>query len=153
MVSTEDALKIVNYYEARWQVELFHKVWKTEGTNVEALRMQDVENLERVAVIKAFIAIRLMQLKDIGDSSTAQNTACTLCLSTNQWKVLFKATDKHKKLPLTPPDMRWAYHALGRLGGWKDTKRTGRVGWQALWEGWEKLDTLLVGYELYLSEM
>ncbi|MCG8393602.1 MAG: IS4 family transposase, partial [Pseudomonadales bacterium] len=60
VVSTEDALKIVNYYEARWQVELFHKVWKTEGTNVEALRMQDVENLERVAVIKAFIAIRLM---------------------------------------------------------------------------------------------
>jgi len=24
-----------------------------------------------------------------------------------------------------------------RLGGWYDTKRTGRIGWQTLWHGWE----------------
>lgn len=149
----EDALKIVSYYETRWEVELFHKVWKTEGTNVEGLRMQDIENLERVAVIKAFIATRLMQLKNIGDSNSADDTSCTLCLSPLQWKILFKATHKRKKIPANPPTMRWAYHALGKLGGWKDSKRTGRVGWKTLWEGWEKLDTLLIGYELCLSEM
>lgn len=150
---TEDALKIVNYYETRWKVELFHKVWKTEGTKVESLRMQEVNNLERVMVIQAFVAIRLMQLKDIGDSSTAESTPCTRCLSDVQWRVLFISRNKRRKMPVEAPSMRWAYHSLGRLGGWKDTKRTGRVSWKSLWEGWEKLDLLVTGYELYRKEM
>lgn len=153
VTNAEQALTIVRYYEARWKVELFHKVWKSEGTNVEKLRMQELANLERAAVIQAFVACRLMQLKDIGDSQTADTIKCTICLTDIQWKLLFKATNKRAKLPTTAPSMRWAYHAIGKLAGWNDSKRTGRVSWKTLWEGWEKLDTILAGYELFRAEM
>ncbi|EXJ10084.1 Group II intron-encoded protein ltrA [Nitrincola nitratireducens] len=43
---------------------------------------------------------------------------------------------------------RWAYEHLARLGGWKDTKRTGRASVKVLWEGWFKLQTILEGYDL-----
>jgi hypothetical protein len=66
--SAEQAMKIVSYYEARWKVELFHKVWKTQGTNVESLKMHQYQSLEKAAVILAFIACRLMQLKDMGEN-------------------------------------------------------------------------------------
>ena len=56
ITSKEEALKIVSYYEMRWLIEDFHKVWKSEGTQVEQLRMQSKDNLERYSVILAFIA-------------------------------------------------------------------------------------------------
>ncbi|MDK9758315.1 hypothetical protein KIV40_23730, partial [Vibrio sp. D173a] len=34
---------------------------------------------------------------------------------------------------------------LAKLGGWKDTKRTGRASIKVLWEGWFKLQTILEG--------
>ncbi|MBD6989830.1 IS4 family transposase, partial [Vibrio parahaemolyticus] len=49
------------------------------------------------------------------------------------------------------PDMGWAYKNLAKLGGWKDTKRTGRASIKVLWEGWFKLQTILEGYELAMS--
>ena len=59
--SAEDALRIVRYYELRWRIEEFHKVWKSDGTDVERLRLQHPNNIKRMAVIQAFIAVRLMQ--------------------------------------------------------------------------------------------
>jgi len=50
--------------------------------------------------------------------------------------------------PLAPP-LSWAYRALGRLGGWSDTARTGRVGWLALWRGWFRLEDRLTGWRLH----
>ncbi|MCG2838467.1 IS4 family transposase, partial [Photobacterium sp. WH77] len=49
------------------------------------------------------------------------------------------------------PSMHWAYLNLGRLAGWNDSKRTGIVGWERLWEGWFRLQTILEGYHLALS--
>ncbi|MFQ3189268.1 MAG: transposase [Paraglaciecola sp.] len=60
----EDAKRIVRYYELRWRIEDFHKVWKSDGTQVEKLRMQTRANMERMSTILAFVAIRLMQLKE-----------------------------------------------------------------------------------------
>lgn len=147
------ARKIVGYYEARWKVELFHKVWKTQGTNVENLKMHQFESLEKVAVVLAFIACRLMQLKDMGDKPEGKTVPCTLCLSTPQWKLLYKAT--HKKSPdkNEPPTVRWAYHSLGKLAGWNDSKRTGRVGWKTLNEGLKKLNNMLEALDLIGHEM
>ena len=46
---------------------------------------------------------------------------------------------------------QWAYINLGKLAGWHDSKRNGHVGWERLWEGWFKLQTILEGYELAKS--
>jgi hypothetical protein len=35
----KDTKRIVRYYELRWRIEDFHKVWKSDGTQVEKLRM------------------------------------------------------------------------------------------------------------------
>ncbi|MFC4699802.1 IS4 family transposase [Glaciecola siphonariae] len=150
---SEQARKIVSFYEARWKVELFHKVWESEGTNVEKLKMHQFESLEKLAVILAFIACRLMQLKDMGDSKLGETAPCTLCLNTNQWPMVYKAI--YKKLPEQDklPSVKWAYQSLGKLVGWNDSKQTERVGWKTLHEGPAKLDNLLEAVELLKLEM
>lgn len=148
---SKEALEVVSYYERRWLIEDYHKVWKSNGTAVEDLRMQSRENLERMSVILAFIAVRILQLRFIKEyKAEVDPQGCDSLLGQKAWKLLWLKMEGGP-LPQQPPDMLWAYECLARLGGWKDTKRTGRASVKALWEGWFKLQTILEGYELAMS--
>ncbi len=148
--SLDDARKIVRYYELRWRIEEFHKVWKSDGTQVESLRMQKRDNLKRIAVILAFVAVRLYQMRDIvQNNKAAKNESCQNYLSPISWKVLWKATEKSKSLPDKAPSLYWAYYAIAKLGKWHDSKRNGRVGIPAFWKGWIKLGDLIESYEMF----
>lgn len=147
----EDARRILDYYEKCWLIEEFHKAWKSGGTQVEALRMQRKENLEKMVVILAFIAVRVHQLRYVGlNRSEAEKQSCETLLSPLAWKLLWVKQEK-KKVPKTAPSVYWAYINLGKLAGWYDSKRNGRVGWERLWQGWFMLQTILEGYLLSKS--
>lgn len=143
--SKEDALRIIGYYEHRWLIEEYHKAWKTDGTNIEDAQLQSKDNLERLVTISAFIAVRILQLKFAKEQN--EEISCEQVLSPKAWKLLWLKSVS-KTLPSAAPSMKWAYEHLARLGGWKDTKRTGRASVKALWEGWFKLQTILEGYDL-----
>lgn len=145
ITTAEDAIKVIRYYEQRWLVEELHKAWKSDGTDIESSRLQSQANLERMATILAFIAVRILQLKfaqQIKDESS-----CESLLSQQAWKLLWLKTVK-TPLPKTPPTKLWLYQHIAKLGGFKDTKRTGRASVKTLWQGWLKLQTILEGYEL-----
>lgn len=147
--SYEAARQVVWYYEQRWRVEDYHKAWKATGCRVEHQRLQDPANLERMAVILAFVAVRLLQLKET--SETHSDWPCTAIFSDSAWKCLWLKLLKDgepRELPDEMPTLKWAYYALARLGGFQDTKRTGKVGWATLWKGWFKLADMVEGYEL-----
>ncbi|WP_305424172.1 IS4 family transposase [Photobacterium leiognathi] len=147
VTNKEEALNIVSYYERRWLIEDFHKAWKSEGTQVEQLRMQSKDNLERLSVILAFIATRLLQLRFMNESKELSSSCCERVLKGKAWKLMWLKLEK-KKLPKEAPNISWAYKSIARLGGWKDTKRTGRASVKTLWQGWFRLQTILEGYEL-----
>jgi hypothetical protein len=139
----DDVMTVLRTYRFRWRIEEFHKVWKS-GVGVERCRMQSASNILRLAVILAFVATRVLQLRELFD--TDPNGPCTQLLTDTEWKILW-ATRENSRLPKKPPTVQWAYHAIGRLGGWYDSKRTGRVGPQALMEGWARLAERIAGYE------
>lgn len=146
LTNIQEARKLIRYYELRWRIEDFHKVWKSGGTQVEKLRMQTRENMERMAVILAFIAVRLMQLKEIITTDSSEQS-CIHYFSATEWRLMWKKVEK-KALPNDPPTVHWAYYALAKLGGWHDSKRTGIVGLKALWDGWVTLMKMLEGVRL-----
>ena len=151
--SAEDARRIVSYYEDRWKIEEFHKAWKSGGTQIEKSRLQSAGNLERMAVILAFIAVRLLQLKELVYlDKTMAGKDYSHIMTELQWRLLWRKQQKKIYRKKTAPTTEWVYYALARLGGWINSKRPGRVGWNALWEGWFKLDMLAEGYELAQSE-
>lgn len=143
------ACQLLHHYTLRWRVEEFHKAWKS-GAGVEQRRMQSADNLERMAVVLAFVAVRLLQLREtLDDHATDKGRAgrpCTEVLSVPEWKVLW-ITRERSRPPKRAPSLRWAYEAIARLGGWMDTKQTGRASWQTIWHGWfrlqERVDTYL----------
>lgn len=142
-IDSEEAVnRIMAKYETRWQIEEFHKAWKS-GTKVEELRQQTADNLQKVAVVLGFIAIRLLKLKYYMEKEPEKS--CKEVLKEEEWKILWGSTEK-TALPANPPDIRWAYKAIARLAGWTDTKRTGRVGWETLWKGWQRLSERIEGW-------
>lgn len=151
----EEVRKITRYYELRWRIEDFHKAWKS-GVKVEDLRMQSANNLEKMIVILSFLAIRLLQLKEYFEPeklALEESNVCTSCealLTEAEWKVLWKTVEK-KDLPPMPPPASWAYQAIAKLGGWSNSKRTGRASWATIWEGWFRLTERVEGYLLALS--
>jgi len=137
--------QVIQHYEHRWLIEEFHKSWKT-GCRIEHRRFQSVENLERIMAVTAPIAVRLLQLRFL--SRSTPNKQCTIILSPTQWQCLFAKTEPERPVPKRPPSVAWAFRAIARLAGWRDTKRTGKVGWQMLWRGWAKLESLVEGWRL-----
>lgn len=142
--TVEDALKVVRYYELRWRIEEFHKVWKTDGTDVEGLRLQSLNNFKRISVIQAFIAIRLMQLQELSQHKDSSKTiSCRVHVQDKTWKILWLKIEKNKKIPKKAPSLHWFYYAIAKLGGWYDSKRNGRVGVKSIWRGWLKLAEMM----------
>jgi len=155
----EEALAVLWMYGRRWRIEEFHKAWKS-GTQVEGLRPRSAGNLERGIVILAFVAIRLLQLRELvypPGGRTGQSPepmlagqSCEEILTRTEWTVLYLAIHKQSP-PVEAPSAQWAYRAIARLGGWRDTQRTGRPGWQAVWDGMLRLADRVEAHLLALT--
>lgn len=141
----EEVERVLKFYRMRWRIEVFHKAWKT-GAGVERQRMQTADNLERVAVVLAFVAIRLLQLRELFEAGS--DVGCDQILDKETWTLLWVSVEKGKP-PRTPPTAAWAYRALARFAGWTDSKRTGKVGWDTLWNGWSRLQERYEGLQAY----
>ena len=105
-ISNEEAVnRIMEKYETRWKIEEFHKAWKS-GTKVEELRQQTADNLQKVAVVLGFIAVRLLKLKHYMEKEPEKK--CTEVLKEEEWKILWGSTEKTtclSVLPTTPADL------------------------------------------------
>lgn len=77
--------------------------------------MQSRENLTRMSVILAFIAVRLLQLRFIKEEPAVQGESCQGLLGTKSWKLLWLTMEKRAQ-PNEAPDMAWAYKSLAILG-------------------------------------
>lgn len=141
-------IAVVRYYALRWRIEEYHKAWKS-GVGVERQRMQHANHLKRMIVVTAFVAVRLLPLREGLDPQVSDvDNRCDAVLEQDEWHVLWKAREQ-ATLPDQPPTLSWAYRAVAGLGGFTDTKRTGRAGWETLWRGWSRLQDLLDGYRLF----
>ncbi len=87
--------------------------------------MQTRDNLECMVVIKAFIAVRVLGLRQGGVSEETQNDSCKKILT---------------------PTLKWACLKQAKLGRWYDSKRTGRPGWVVMWDGCFRLQDMVEGY-------
>jgi hypothetical protein len=146
--SSDDVTKIVEAYEHRWVIEELHKCWKT-GCRLEQRPLQTVEAVETMIAITLPIATRLLRLTTAARSDQIDHNVCA-ALSDNEAKCLWHATEKGK-YPDRKPTAHWALLAIAKMGGWYDSKRTGRVGWQTLWHGWDRFSLRLSGWNAALG--
>lgn len=101
-----------------------------------------------MAQLLAFVAVRLMQLNETLNNPAAAEQLCTQVLNEVEWKTLWLSTEGKKPFPEHTPQLKWAYKAIAKMGGFYDTKRTGRASWKTLHLGLTRLDERVSGYNL-----
>lgn len=153
----ENCCTVLRFYELRWRIEEFHKAWKT-GAGVERLRMLCAGNMQRLAVILMFVAVRLLQIREAlilpydrkakGDKTWNEKTPANKVVSDEEWKVLWITYYENKSLPKKVPTLAWLLQTIAKVGGWCDSKRTGVPGWLVVWKGWAKLQDRLHTYRM-----
>ncbi|MGB0679679.1 MAG: IS4 family transposase [Polyangiales bacterium] len=149
-----EAEQVVQMYECRWLIEEVFRGWKS-GCRLEERPLQSVDAVERMMAILLPMAVRLLCLRELReqDSDDAHPVLCDQVLETDQWQCLWLHTETGKALPEEPPRCRWAYLALAKLGGFCDSKRTGRASWNTLWDGLLKLNNYVIGFRLAKAQL
>ena len=138
----EEAWQIVEDYEHRWLIEEYHKVIKT-GCNIEGPALRTADRLEPLLGLISVLGVRLLQMKLLGRS---QREAKAKTHVPSSWLKCLKLA--RPKIKLTDMTVYEFFRELAKMGGFLGRRHDGEPGWQTVWRGFQKMQSLLAGLRL-----
>jgi hypothetical protein len=139
----EAAMEVIGYYEKRWLIEEWHKALKT-GCQVERRQLGTSHALEALAGLLSVVAVRLLQLKELGRREPGRAAAE---LVPSRYVALVHRARKGRGDP-GQWTIRDFIRGVAGLGGFLGRKGDGEPGWITIWRGWEVLHWMLQGAQL-----
>lgn len=148
-VSTpEEALQIVKYYIARWQIEVYFKVLKS-GCKVQADQLETKERFENALIFYMIVAWRILYTTML--SRVNPNVSCEIAFDEAEWKALWCYTNKTGKLPKEPPTLKEMTIMLAQLGGYKHWRADSVPGVCTMWKGFVILNAITSMWKIFQS--
>ena len=129
--TVEDILRVIDYYAARWTVEIFFRILKT-GCRVEDIQLETNARLKRCLAFYQIIAWRVLYLTYL--NRTCPKLPCTAVFAASEWKSVWRVVKK-KPLPKKPPLLSKFMQLLLQLGGYNNRTTELPAGPQPLWIG------------------
>ncbi|WP_019936908.1 IS4 family transposase [Bordetella sp. FB-8] len=129
----EAAVELIDWYRARWEIEMFFHVLKN-GCRVEALQLATVERLERALALFMVVAWRIARLMRLG--RTCPELEAELLFERDEWRAAYIL--HKKKPPKTPPCLNEVIRLVAMLGGFLGRKGDGEPGVKTLWQGLQR---------------
>jgi hypothetical protein len=143
----QNAWQVIEYYEKRWLIEEWHKALKS-GCGVAERQLKTKEGLEAFTGLLSVVAVRLLQLKSA--ARTEPNRPARELVPPLWLKML--AARLKKTIAPQAMTIREFYRGVAKLGGFLGRKSDGEPGWMTIWRGWQKLQLVVDGAELYNQE-
>ena len=141
----EQCEAIIQYYLARWEIELFFKVLKS-GCQIEKLYLQTADRLMNALAIYAIIAWRLLFCTRIGRA--CPDLPCTVIYTDAEWKALYYIMEQEAP-PSTPPTLRTMTHWIAQCGGFVGRPSDGEPGIKTMWIGLHRLGDFVIAYQAF----
>lgn len=136
----EAAAELIDWYRARWEIELFFHVLKN-GCRVEALQLSTMERLERALALFMVVAWRIARLMRLG--RTCPDLDAALLFERHEWQAAYILN--RKKVPKTPPRLNDVVRLVAMLGGFLARKGDGEPGVKTLWLGLQRVVDFAAG--------
>jgi hypothetical protein len=143
--STAEALSILEWYAARWGIEVWHKVLKS-GCRIEARQLEAADRLIRCLTLYSVIAWRILYATML--ARAAPDVACTVLLDEDEWQALYCRIHRVALAPTKPPSLRQAVRWIAQLGGFLGRKGDGEPGVTVLWKGFQHLVDTTAMYQI-----
>jgi len=140
------AAELVDWYRARWEIELFFLVLK-QGCRVEALQLSTLERLEKALVLFMIVAWRVARLMRLG--RTAPELDAALLFSPEEWQAAYLLAKKRP--PKQAPKLNTVIRLIAGLGGFLGRKCDGEPGMKTLWLGLQRVRDFAEGMQFAQS--
>ncbi len=139
------AIRIVEWYKLRWQIELYFRILKS-GCKVEECRLENADALKRYITLMSVVAFRIFSLEKLAREKP--DDPCSEILSSTEWKTLHCRANRTKTPPANEPSIHEAVVMIARLGGFLARKNDGFPGAMTIWRGWQELQTIVEFWEI-----
>ncbi|WP_155847502.1 transposase, partial [Asticcacaulis sp. AC402] len=149
-----EALKVVDLYRRRWAIEQLFRTLKTQGFDIEGIRIEDEVPRSKLVTAALIAAVNVQQLVHARDGApdnkplrplTDAFDACDMPLLQAFTQKLEGKTDKQKN-PHPLGSLAYGAWVCARLGGW--TGYYGKPGPAVMLEGWLRFNDAKIGAAL-----
>ena len=141
----EDIQRVIDYYVARWTIEVFFRVFKT-GCQVEEIQLETLPRLKNCLAFYKIIAWRIMYLTYL--NRECPTLPCDAMFDDCEWKSVWRVVTK-KELPKRPPTLSAFMKLLTRLGGYNNRKTESPPGPQPVWVGIRRMTDLATAWIVF----
>lgn len=143
VATAEQASELIDWYRARWEIEMFFDVLKV-GCYVEKLQLNTKERIEKALAMYMMVAWRMMFLMRLGRS--CPELPADLIFDPLEWKVSFRLGKK--ALPKGIPTLNQVIRNLAALGGFLGRKGDGEPGTKSIWIGYSRVLDCIAGIQI-----
>lgn len=156
VVAIEQALKVIQWYCWRWQIEQLFATLKLAGLDIEATQLESVEAIQRLTVLALSVAVRTLQMVEGRDNS---DIPASVAFSEEQQQCLFQIaptlqgrTQKQQN-PYPSTSLPWATWLIARLGGWSAYRSQKPPGMPTLVRGLRRFEAICIGWKTALAAL
>ncbi len=142
------ALRVIDYYACRWQIEVFFRVFKT-GCKIEESQLEKAERLRPCLALYKIVAWRVLYVTMLGRESP--DLPCDILFTDEEWKSAWTiCTDK--PVPKRAPALKEFLPMLAQLGGYNARKHDLPPGPKALWIAIRRMDDFALAWQTFGPE-
>jgi len=127
----DESVRVVEYYAARWGIEVFFRVLKS-GCEVEELQLETQERLEPCLGLYLIVAWRILHLVMMGRH--CPDVPCDVLLAESEWRSAWQIR-KGTPAPATVPPLGEMVSIIGSFGCHLGRKSDGPPGPKSIWIG------------------
>jgi hypothetical protein len=140
-----EAATVVDYYGARWPVEVFFRIYKT-GCKIEKIQLEDEDRLGPCLVLYLIVAWRVHWLTMLGRS--CPELPCDAVFAEEEWRSVWTIV-RREPTPATAPPLEEMIRLVASLGGYLGRTHDGPPGAQVLWIGIQRMRDFALAWQAF----
>jgi hypothetical protein len=149
----EQACKIVEWYQQRWQIEQVFRLLKQKGVQIEDSELEQGWAVRKLTIMLLSSVLKIIQMhltlkyesnnRKVTDVFNEREVACLKQLNRE-----YEGTTINQKNNNPPGTLRWATWIIARMGGWKGMKSERSPGVLTLKWGLDCFYDVFYGWKL-----
>ena len=146
----EDAMRVIHYYQGRWNAEQVFRLSKRKGLDIEQSDLESGQAILKMALLAIFAAAKIITLHQASKKKEPIPVEKTITLEQKrclaQVGKRVEGRTKKQKNPYPADTLQWVYWIIARLGGWKPHEK--QAGVVVLFRGWQRFSQIFEGWSL-----
>ena len=131
----EQAIELIDWYRARWEIEIFFHVLKN-GCTVEKMQLDTIEKIQNALAMYMIVAWRIMYLMRMG--RTCPDLPADIVFEPDEIRVAYLLREKEPPKDRLPT-INEVLRLVAQIGGFLARKGDGEPGVQTIWRGIQEL--------------